>query len=557
MPVKKFLRQFHREVFCIKNRILALVWYLKKNEVSLFCLLYILFNFLSLRCLRNNFKWLIMGLVISTILLITVLGLRYLVRKKPYETDVKDIKKKETEYSLLTILNLFLVIVLAISFCFIRLYPFLKDENSSILKVESFTGIYECFELEVNRDPGIGSKKTSYYMTILSDYSGNRSVSGVGVLVQLPNFPRIGVGDVCKICGTISEPENFDDFDYKKFLMNKGVYGILESGSADCSLEKHRSLKSVLYDIKKTLIQKLEKNMVEPQVSLLAGIIFGENRVFSEKFEQYLRNSGTNHIVAASGYNVTILILMVNKLFKFLNKKYKDILSLLVIWLFCIMSGMSASIIRASIMGSFTLLSSFLGRYHSIHRTFVMGIWLFVFISPAVVFDIGFQLSVAATLGLIYLSPSIKDFLKKKRIKNSEFFEEHMLSTISCTLFTLPVLVLNFGTFTCIGIFANVLILPVLESTMLWGVLGLLFSFISNSISKIFFAVSFVQLKYFEIVVTKLGNLDFLTFELNGNRKMIISIIVTVILFFFVIKEYPVENESFNYYFRLARGEDD
>jgi len=498
-----------------------------------------------------------MGLVISTILLITVLGLRYLVNKKPYETDVKDIKKKETEYSLLTILNFFLVIVLAISSCFIRLYPFLKNENSSILKVESFTGMYECFELEVNRDPGIGSKKTSYYMTILSDYSGNRSVSGVGVLVQLPNFPRIGVGDVCKICGTISEPENFDDFNYKKFLMNKGVYGILKSGSADCSLEKHRSLKSVLYDIKKTLIQKLEKNMVEPQVSLLAGIIFGENRVFSEKFEQYLRNSGTNHIVAASGYNVTILILMVNKLFKFLNKKYKDILSLLVIWLFCIMSGMSASITRASIMGSFTLLSSFLGRYHSIHRTFVMGIWLFVFISPAVVFDIGFQLSVAATLGLIYLSPSIKDFLKKKRVKNSEFFEEHMLSTISCTLFTLPVLVLNFGTFTCISILANVLILPVLESTMLWGVLGLLFSFISNSISKIFFAVSFVQLKYFEIVVTKLGNLDFLTFELNGNRKMIISIIVTVILFFFVIKKYPVKNEAFNYYFRLARGEDD
>lgn len=551
-----FLRRFHEEVSSIQNRISALVWYVKINRIVCFCLVYILFNFLLLTTLRNNSNGLVIGLV-GLVILYTVIVI--FKKKSPcirYETNVKATERSKNDHSLLTISNRLQTVCIVGVFCFLRILSFSIKENRGISYVESFTGKYNCFLVQTVEDPNISLSRTTYYTTILSDSNEDVGLPPMKVLIRLPNFPRYGVGDVLKICGTLNEPENFDDFDYKKFLKNKGVYGILEAGSV-VYVKKEKSIRVYLYDFKKNLINILEKYMIEPQVSLLAGILLGEDRVFSEEFEKYVRNSGTSHIVAASGYNITILILMVDKVFQFLDKKKRNILSLLIIWSFCLMSGLSASITRASIMGSLTLIGKLFGRYQSIHRSLVIGIWLFIFFSPVIIFDVGFQLSILATVGLIYLSPSIENFLDKKKINEGSMFKEYTLTTISCTLSTLPVSISSFGTFSLIGILANTLILPVLESTMLWGFLGLIFRVISKSISKIFFAVSFVQLKYFEVVVTRLGSLEFLIFEVTGNIKVFLSIGVGIVLLIFVIKEFPVENESFNYYFRLARGEND
>jgi len=552
-----FPRRFHGWVFSIKNKSLSLAWYLRRNKFVLFCLLYILFNFLLLEYLRNNLEGVAIGLRIGVISLVVITLGRNILKKSINETIVRKERVNQTVHSLLTIFNFLFIFVYTSFFCLIRLVPFLKEEEKDTSIIESFTTDFVCFSVEVGEDPNVGNQRTTYYTTILSGIPSESPLEGMRTLVRLPNFPRIGVGDVCEICGTISEPENFDDFDYKKFLMDKGVYGILRTISVDCNSEKKRSITTILYDLKKDLVKRLEKTMVEPQVSLLVGILFGEDRPFNKEFEGYLRNSGTSHIVAASGYNVTILVLLVNKIFKFLNKRLRNTLSLLTIWSFCLMSGASASIVRATIMGSLVLLASSLGRYQSIHRTFVIGIWLFIFFSPAIVYDVGFQLSVFATLGLIYLAPSIESFLERKGIKLGKVFKEYILTTMSCTLSTLPVSISTFGSFSSIGILANTLILPVLESTMLWGALGLLLDFIYKPLSKIFLTISFVQLKYFEIVVTKLGSLEFLTFEVNGRTKSIVSSIIVFVILIFVIKEYEVENESFNYYFRLTRGEND
>ena len=552
-----FLRRFHEWFSSIKNKSLSLVWYLIRNKFILFCLLYILFNFLLLEYLRNNFEYMAIGLSFAFPLLLLIFFFQFVLRRRVYETVGRRKENRQAVHSLLTILKLSFLLVGIIFLCTLRLYPFLREEKKYVSMIESFTTNFVCISIKVDEDPKVGNKNTTYYTTVLSDTSEGSYLSSIEILVRLSNFPRIGVGDVCEICGTISEPENFDDFDYKKFLMNKGVYGIMRGNSVDCNFERKRSVRTILYDLKKNLVKRLEKTMVEPQVSLLVGILFGEDRPFNEEFEGYLRNSGTSHIVAASGYNVTILVLLINKIFKFLRKRSRNILSLLTIWSFCLMSGASASIIRATIMGSLVLLASSLGRYQSVHRTFVIGIWLFIFFSPTIVYDVGFQLSIMATLGLIYLAPSIESFLKRKGVKLGEVFKEYILTTMSCTLSTLPVSILTFGSFSSIGILANTLILPVLESTMLWGALGLLFNSISEGISKIFLTISFVQLKYFEIVVTKLGSLDFLTFEINGRTKGIVSGLIVFWVLIFVIKEYEVENESFNYYFRLTRGEDD
>jgi ComEC/Rec2-related protein len=549
-----FPRKFHEEKSCIKNRISALFWYVKINKEVLFCLLYVMFNFLVLTFLRNNLEVLIIGLAVTPILYISILLLGERGENSVYETNVKGNLKDRNDHSLLTILKHFKIIFLVMILCLLRIFIFSIRENRCISYVESFTEEYSCFLVKISEDPDISLSRTTYYADILSDYIDTDITYSGEILFRLSNFPRYSIGDVLKICGTFDEPENFEDFDYKKFLMNKQVYGILEPGSAEY-VRRENSPKSRLYDFKKKLVEILEKNMTEPQVSLLAGILLGEDRVFTDEFEENVRKSGTSHIVAASGYNVTILILMTDRIFGFLDKRKRNLLSLLVIWCFCVMSGLSASIVRASIVGSLTLIGRLFGKYQSIHRSFIIGIFLFVFFSPTVIFDVGFQLSILATSGLIYLSPSIENFLEGKKVKIGETFKEYTLTTMSCTLSTMPVSISSFGTFSMVGILANTLILPVLESTMLWGFLGLIFSYIFKNISEIFFTVSFIQLKYFEIVVNKLGSLDFLVFEIDGTAKIVTVVITVLFLLFFILKNFPVKNESFNYYFRLARGE--
>ena len=550
-----FPRRFHEEVSRIKNRISALVWYVKMNRIVLFCLLYILFNFLGLILLRNNFKVLIIGFVLSSSLNVLI---SLLIKKRvgpTYETDVQKTKDPGNEHSLLTILKHLRIILIVLSLCLLRLSIFAVQENRCISYAESFTRVNACFLVKITKEPDISVSRTTYYASILSDSQNTEGNFPGEVIFRQPNFPRYKIGDVLKICGTFGEPENFDDFDYKKFLRNRNVYGILEPEYVEY-IKRDNSVKSRLYDLKQTLIQILENSMTEPQVSLLSGILLGEDRVFTEEFEENVRKSGTSHIVAASGYNVTILILMVNRIFQFLDKRKRNLLSLVVIWSFCLMSGMSSSIVRASIMGSMTLIGGLFGRYQSIHRSFVIGIWLFVFFSPTVAFDVGFQLSILATIGLIYLSPSIENFAESRNVNMGETFKEYTLTTMSCTLSTLPVSVLSFGSFSVVSILANTLILPVLESTMLWGFLGLISSIFPACISHIFFTISFVQLKYFEIVVDILGRLDFLVLDLSGGSKTLFVVIVVTILLFFILRNFPIENESFNYYFRLARGED-
>jgi ComEC/Rec2-related protein len=471
------------------------------------------------------------------------------------ETNVKKIGSQEHEYSLSTKNDLFRIVVLVVLCVALRGGLYIYNEKVSLVKIEGFTSIYSCWEVVVYDEPDIRQKTTQYYVKILSDELRGTELDGLDVLLRLSNFPRIGIGDHLQICGTVNEPENFDDFDYKKFLMNKKVYGIVDVKSFEILNRRSISLRSILYDFKQKLVKRLEKAMVEPEISLLVGILFGEERYFNEEFEGLLRNSGTTHIVAASGYNVTILILAVERVFRFLKGKTRTILSLVVIWLFCLLSGISASIVRATIMGSLVLFGRLLGRYQSIHRSFIIGIWLFVFFSPTIMFDVGFQLSILATAGLVYLSPSIENWFERKGKKIGESFREYTLTTMSCTLSTLPVSVITFGTFSSIGILANTLILPVLESTMLWGSLGLLSSYFSNMLSKIFLLISFIQLKYFEIVVSKLGRLDFLVLTVEGNVKNVVGVGIFMFLLIFIIKEFPVDNEEFNYYFRLARGE--
>jgi competence protein ComEC len=326
----------------------------------------------------------------------------------------------------------------------------------------------------------------------------------------------------------------------------------MEFPEIECSGERQGFvLQNILVDLKQKLNNAISQNLKEPKSSLMMGIIFGQDRLFSEKFDSNVRMAGVSHIVAASGYNITILILAGSKLLKFLPLKLRLFLLLFLIWGFCILSGLSPSIVRACIMTSIALIAMILGKKNTIHITLPLAALIFVLIDPKIVFNVGFQLSVVATLGLVYLQPALSNMWKKVFKKSSGFVEDTLLTTLSCTLTTLPITIYTFAAVSIWAVIANCLILPVIESTMFLGIIGLIFSNLIPLLSVLLFEASNIQLKYFELVVNLIGKVGWGYWELE-KVGIFIPIVICVFLILLCLYFYPVENESHNFYLKIS-----
>ena len=510
---------------------------------------YVIFGIILIPTIRNNpnlpnITLICVCLALEIILILIINRLRNIL-----EISKASKYKKNVCGKLLYFLTVTICIILACTFCIARLIPLISLEKQLETQATSFTNKYAQFQATISSE--LDSKHTYNRVEvkltedlILDDMV--LSMEHQKILIKVKKYEKFKIGQVCNINGMFKIPENFEDFNYQEYLKNNNIYLLMEYPEIVCTEERRGwGIQNILIDFKQKLIEKIQWKLNEPQSSLLMGIMFGQDRLFSESFEKNVRIAGVSHIVAASGYNITILILASSKLLAFLPFKVRFPINMTLIWGFCILSGLSPSILRACIMTTIVLCGTLLGRKNTIHVTLPLATFIFVMIDPRIVFDVGFQLSVMATFGLIYLQPSLVNIVKKVTKKEIGFVNDTLLTTLSCTLTTLPITIMTFKTLSIWSILANCMILPVIESTMLLGVLAL----VSGSI--IFYEIINVQLMYFELVVNWIGNLDFGYWEFETVLSWIPIAIIAAILIF-CIYSYPVEDENANYYLKIC-----
>lgn len=376
---------------------------------------------------------------------------------------------------------------------------------------------------------------------------------GVDLIIKTSRLPFKEYGMICSSFGSIERPRSDGDFNYARYLSHQGVHGVMDVREMRCSDEKPKKIpikiRYLLIKMKNHLIDRIEQSMPEPSSSLLAGILFGEDRVFQDQFEESLRVSGTTHIVAASGYNVTILILLVDKLLPFLPRRMRIVVGIGVIWCFTLLSGFSLSVLRATVMLSFVLVGKYLGVVIHLEYIILLMVAVFITVNPGSIFSLSFQLSLSATLGLLYLNPRL--FARVVDGGRADgLMKEYLLTTISAILATAPILIYTFGEISLLGILANLFILPVLESTMLMGGLAILFSPVSSTVSQFLFDISWVQLKYFESVVLWLSQFDIWLISFGEYGELSSVLFLLLLLIFLLLRA----SDEDNFYKRVAKG---
>lgn len=222
----------------------------------------------------------------------------------------------------------------------------------------------------------------------------------------------------------------------------------------------------------------LGKSLPEPMSSLAAGILLGVKGQMPYDFYRQLVKTGTLHIVAASGFNVMIVAsVLMGILTKLWSRGFAIAGGVGGIILYVLLSGASASVVRAGIMGSLTLIAYYFGRASEAKRLLWITVGLMLLFNPLYIVEIGFQLSVAATAGLLYIEPPLQ-ILQSKILKFSNggiqaFLSNYLSPTLAATVATMPVILWHFGRVSWISPLVNMLVLPVVPLIMLMSALTL------------------------------------------------------------------------------------
>ena len=259
-------------------------------------------------------------------------------------------------------------------------------------------------------------------------------------------------------------------------------------------------IKQTLLGLKTNLLKSLKENLSPPSAALMGGLLLGDRNSFSADFKAAMKGSGTTHLVALSGFNITILVNAIAlALGSFLSRKMRFALSVIIIILFIVMVGAEASVVRAGIMGALLLISQESGRIYSPRNAiafagFAMTVW-----DPNNVFDIGFILSFVCLLGIVYILPAVKNIFLPG--KNPKGIAEAALMTISAQAAVLPIAIKTFNGFSLAAIISNSLITIFVPTAMFLGFLLAMANFFSGALAFFFAFFSEAIMKYFIFII--------------------------------------------------------
>jgi len=240
---------------------------------------------------------------------------------------------------------------------------------------------------------------------------------------------------------------------------------VLSSGNGEAIL-------SALYSLKRGVVQSAQRILPEPEASFLLGLLIGVKDGLPTELTESFRATGTTHILAVSGYNVTQLInvgVLLLALLLVPRRKSAAAMAVGVIIFACVVGG-DASVIRAAIMGCVGILAALYERRYSGVRALLAAAALMLVINPLVLkHDVGFQLSFAAVWGLHALAPGLLR-LFPSGWRNA--LTRTLTETGAATLATMPIILHSFGRLPAVGLLANLLILPLIPWAMLFGALA-------------------------------------------------------------------------------------
>lgn len=298
-------------------------------------------------------------------------------------------------------------------------------------------------------------------------------------------------GQELTITGKLQLPKNSGDFDYASYLAMNGIHALMyfPTYGVPKTLHVPMSVRIIrpLYVMRDALVTAILNAVPQPESAYLNGILYGTRGTITKDLTDAFSRTGTSHILAISGYNITIVAAALMALLAPLGKRRSYWLVVGGVIAFTLMVGAGSSVVRAAIMGILGLTAVQLGRRQDAGTGILLAAAVMCAVNPFLLrWDVGFQLSFLALIGIVYIEPLLK------------WMPSVMATTVAANIFVLPLIVFDFGTLAIYTLPANLIVLPLVPFAMALGfatgVAGIILPFLGSLIGQLAWLVAAFQI---------------------------------------------------------------
>jgi len=361
------------------------------------------------------------------------------------------------------------------------------------------------------------------------------------ILLQVLSGTSHHYGDHISIRGNLQTPPDYGDFSYQDYLARQGIYSLMSYAYVELYEENAGNpILSAIYRLKDHSREVLQQNFPSPESDLLSGILLGDESGLSPQLKSAYQLTGTTHIIAISGFNIAILAGLITSLLnRALGTKWGTLAAILTIGVYTILVGADAAVVRAAIMGIAGAMGTLIGRRQNGLNTLGLAAFVMCIFNPNMPWDISFQLSFFATLGLVTYAPPLQarflDFLSRyvpedtaQRLAGP--ISEYFIFTLVAQALVLPLLAYHFGNFSPLFLLANPLILPPQPLVMILGGIALLGGLLNPALGKALAYLAWPFAAYTNRMVTWLATLP--AGKLSISTFSFLWVVLYYLLFF-------------------------
>ena len=443
---------------------------------------YLLLSFLAGVALRSFFSvpqnWLLAGIgLVAGFLVALVASSKFSLIPSPYEGEGKKKEIKSLSFGVRFLLMIFCLFLGMLRFSFF-------ENNITEDQLHNHYGEV----LNLQGKVILSEQKPQSERLILETDLGR-------TLVIKKIYPQYKYGDVLAVHGELVEPENYGNFDVKKYLAKDRVYSQMLFPEIQ-KMHESNNVFILLLSIKDQFEQSLKNILPEPHASLADGMLLGNEGVLDENLKEAFQKTSTIHILVLSGYNITVVGTFIMAGLSFLLPPAGAWAgSILGILAFTLMTGAEPAAIRAAIMAIIGLLALRAGRLRFTMLALFWAAFFMLLWNPMYLrFDRSFQLSFLAALGLILFAgffQRVLSFLPKFL-----GLRESAASSFAAQIFVFPLLISWGNQISFLSPLANILIVGVVPIIMFFSFFGALFGFVSTIFGQAVASVAYVIISY-------------------------------------------------------------
>ncbi len=357
---------------------------------------------------------------------------------------------------------------------------FISNQAGTIIPAEAIPKTFDVFVDDV--DHRVQEQRlTVHALQSRQDEVSNHSVR---LLLSAGLYPEYAYGDMLRVqCKKLEVPKKDS---YGKYLRLHGIDVLCRFPSVQILRRNTGNfVLASVFGIRELFVRRLQQLFPEPQAALAGGILLGAKQGIPHAVTLAFQRTGVSHILALSGYNITVVITSVFAVCLAIGVPRRKAFWLVLAGLlaFLLITGLSASVVRAAIMGTIVLLARHLGRRSTPLYALVFSATVMTLLNPYVLLDdVGFQLSFFATAGLFWIASWFKRRLTF--VSTTLGLRDALSSTLGATTATLPLMLVRFGSISLVSPLTNVLVVPIVPLTMLLTAVGIVLPFVGTLIAS-------------------------------------------------------------------------